>query len=309
MQKAVVTGGAGFIGSHIADALLAKGYAVTVIDDFKTGNRANIAHLEGKIEFIEGSILDEGLLHKALDGATFVFHEAAIPSVPKSVRDPLASHEANATGTLKVLLAARDAKVRRVIYAASSSYYGDTPTLPKHEGMPPNPLSPYGAQKYIGEAYTQQFFRLYGLETVSLRYFNIYGPRQNPDSEYAAAVPRFIKKIKKGERPQVFGDGSATRSYTYIDDAVAANLLAAETKGIAGEVFNIAAQNQTSVNELIEKINAVLGTSTAAEYVAERPGDIKHSYADISKAQKMLGFAPKVSLEEGLKLTAASLSQ
>lgn len=306
-KKAVVTGGAGFIGSHIADALLTNGYAVTVIDDLKTGNRANIAHLEGKIEFVEGSILDDAALAKALEGAVYVFHQAAIPSVPKSVKDPLASHEANATGTLKLLLAAREAQVKRVIYAASSSIYGDTPTLPKHEGMPPNPLSPYGAQKYIGEAYMQQFFRLYGLETVSLRYFNIYGPRQNPDSEYAAVIPRFIKLMKNGEKPKVFGDGGATRSFTYVSDAVAANLLAAEAPGVAGEVFNTAARAQTSINELIEKMNAIFGTSITAEYLPERVGDIKHSYADISKAGRMLGYAPAVSLEEGLRLTSASL--
>ncbi len=307
MQKVVVTGGAGFIGSHIADALLAKGYAVTVIDDFKTGNRANIAHLDGKIEFIEGSILNEGLLHQALSGATYVFHQAAIPSVPKSVKDPLASHEANATGTLKVLLAAREEKVKRVIYAASSSVYGDTPTLPKHEGMPPNPLSPYGLQKYVGEAYMQQFYRLYGLETVSLRYFNIYGPRQNPDSEYAAVIPRFIRLMKRGERPHVNGDGSATRAFTFIQDAVAANLRAAEAEGVAGDVFNVAGRGQTSITELLAHINKVLGTSIEPEFGPERAGDIKHSYADISKAEKMLGYAPATSLEEGLKKTAESL--
>lgn len=307
MLKTVVTGGAGFVGSHLVDALLAKGFAVTVLDDFKTGRRENIAHLAGRIEIIEGSILDEAVLAHAFDGATYVFHQAAIPSVPKSVKDPLASHEANATGTLKVLLAAREKGVKRVIYAASSSVYGDTPILPKHESLPPNPLSPYGLQKYVGEAYMQQFFRLYGLETVSLRYFNIYGPRQNPDSEYAAVIPRFLKLMKNGGRPDVFGDGSATRSFTYVSDAVAANLLAAEATGVAGEAFNIAAPAQTSITELITAMNAVLGTSVEAEYLPERQGDIKQSYADISKATRMLGYSPAVSLEEGLRRTAEGL--
>lgn len=307
MLKAVVTGGAGFIGSHLADALLAKDYAVTVIDDLKTGSRANITHLEGKIDFVEGSILDDTALAKAFDSATFVFHQAAIPSVPKSVKDPLASHEANATGTLKVLLMAREKKVKRVIYAASSSVYGDTPILPKHEGMPPNPLSPYGVQKYVGEAYMQQFYRLFGLETVALRYFNIYGPRQNPDSEYAAVIPRFIRLMKRGEQPHVNGDGTATRGFTYIQDAVSANLCAAEALNAAGEVFNIAGRGQTSINELVSKINAELGTSITPEYGPERSGDIKHSYADISKAEKILGYAPETSLEEGLHKTAGSL--
>lgn len=306
-EKIVITGGAGFIGSHIVDALLERGHQVCVIDDLSTGKKENIAHVLDKIEFIEGSILDDAALNRALTGASVIFHEAAVPSVPKSVRDPLTSHNANATGTLKVLLAARDLGVKRVIYAASSSYYGDTPTLPKHEGMPPNPLSPYALQKYVGEAYMQQFFKLYGLETVCLRYFNIFGPRQDPQSEYAAVIPRFIRLMKKGEQPAIFGDGETTRGFTYVSDAVAANMLAMETADAAGEVFNTAGDGQTSLNELIALINKMLGTAIEPTYTDPRPGDIKHSFADISKAGKMLGYKPQVSLEEGLRKTAEAI--
>ena len=305
--KAVVTGGAGFIGSHLVEALLVRGYRVTVVDDLSTGNRANIAHVLDQIDFIEGSILDESVLAQSFAGATYVFHQAAVPSVPKSLNDPLTSHEANATGTLKVLLAARDAKVSRVIYAASSSYYGDTPTLPKHEEMPPNPLSPYATQKYMGEAYMQQFHTFYGLETVCLRYFNIFGPRQDPDSEYSAVIPRFIKLMKGGEVPTINGDGSGSRGFTYVSDCVAANILAAEAPGVAGEVFNVSGGTRTTLNELVTAINTLLGTSVVPNYGSPRPGDILHSHADISKAQKALGYTPEVSLEEGLKRTAASL--
>jgi len=307
MAKVVVTGGAGFIGSHLADALVARGDTVTIIDNLVTGKKENIAHLLDRIVFIEGSILNDKDLERAFADAEIVYHQAAIPSVPKSVKDPFASHEANATGTLKVLLAARDSGVKRVVYAASSSYYGDTPTLPKHEEMPANPLSPYAAQKYMGEAYAKQFFELYGLETVALRYFNIFGPRQDPKSEYAAVVPKFITLMKARVRPTIFGDGTTTRAFTYVSDAVEANILAGEAKGIAGQAFNIAGGGQTSLNELVTAINSVLDTMLEPEYTAPRPGDIKHSYADISKAERAFGFSPKVTLEEGLRRTAETL--
>src|SRR3989344_1035153 len=295
----VVTGGAGFIGSHIAEALLERGCTVRIIDNVSTGKTENIAGIIDRVDFHEKSILDDAALAAVFHGSDYVFHQGAIPSVPKSVRDPLTSHEVNATGSLKVLLAARDAGVKRVIYAGSSSYYGDTPTLPKHEAMPPNPISPYATQKYMGEAYAQQFHRLYGLETVVLRYFNIFGPRQDPNSEYSAVIPKFVRTMKGGEQPVIFGDGSATRSYTYISDCVAANVSAAETPEAAGEIFNIASERQTSVNELVAAINRVLGTSIAPLYAEARQGDIMHSVADISKAERVLGYEPKVTLEEG----------
>lgn len=303
----VVTGGAGFIGSHIVDALLARGASVRVIDDLSTGRKENISHVLDRIEFIHDTILKPEVLAKAFEGVDCVFHQAAIPSVPKSIKDPLASHNANTTGSLNVLLAARDAEVRRVICAASSSYYGDTPTLPKDETMPPNPLSPYALQKYVEEKYATMFYKLYGLETVALRYFNIYGPRQDPNSEYSAVIPLFIKKMKAGQSPTINGDGTASRGFTFIDDTVAANLLAAQAPGVAGEVLNISGIGQTSINDLITKINAMLGTAIIPSHGPERQGDIKHSYADISKAERMLGWKPAVSFEEGLRRTAETI--
>ncbi len=306
-DKVVVTGGAGFIGSHLCDELVARGYRVVVVDDLYSGAEKNIEHLRGAVEFRQGSILDETLLKEVCSGAKYVFHQAAMPSVPRSIMEPVASHEANATGTLKVLVAAREAGVSRVVYAASSSYYGDTPTLPKVETMSPNPLSPYALQKYAGEAYAKQFHTFYGLETVSLRYFNIYGPRQNPDSEYSAVIPKFIKIMKSGQQPTINGDGSGSRGFTYVTDAVAANLLAAETPGVAGEVFNVAGRGRTTLSELVAAINTVLGTSIAPIYGTGRAGDILHSEADIAKAESRLGYNPAVSLLHGLEKTAASI--
>ncbi len=303
MKRAVVTGGAGFIGSHLVEELLLRGYTVRVVDDVSTGSAENLKGVADRIEFIPASILDLGALARVFSGANVVFHQAAVPSVPKSVRDPLTSHEANATGTLQVLLAARDTGVQRVVYAASSSYYGDTPVLPQVEDLPPNPLSPYAAQKYLGEVYAKQFYSLFGLETVSLRYFNIYGPRQDPNSEYSAVIPKFIKLMKAGERPTIYGDGSASRSFTYVSDAVAANILAAEKEGIAGEVFNVGGLERTNLRELVATINTVLGTSIEPHFAPSRPGDIPHSFADISKAKKILGYVPRHTLIEGLTQT------
>ena len=304
----VVTGGAGFIGSHLVDALVECGASVRVIDDLSTGKKENLATVMDRIEFIEDSILNTDVLARVMTGATYVFHEAAVPSVPKSVRDPLTSHNANATGSLHVLLAARDAKVKRVVVAASSSFYGDTPTLPKDETMPPNPLSPYALQKFVGEKYAMQFYILYGLETVALRYFNIYGPRQDPHSEYSAVIPRFIRMLKAGQAPTVFGDGTGSRDFTFVTDAVAANLLAATTPAAAGEVFNCAAGRQVTLNELIAILQQQLGTNLTPTFQDPRPGDIKHSFADISKARRILGFAPEVTFEEGLKRTAETIA-
>src|SRR3989344_922549 len=305
-KTAVITGGAGFIGSHIADALLARGARVKIIDDLSSGRRENVAHLLGEIEFIEDSILNADMLKKAFSGVDFVYHQAALASVPRSVADPLSSHMVNTTGTPQVLLAARDADVKRVIHAASSSYYGDTPTLPKHEGMPPNPISPYGLQKFVAEKYMQLFHTLYGLETVALRYFNIFGPRQNPDSEYAAVIPRFIRMLKNGEAPVVYGDGSASRDFTFIEDAVEANLLAADAPEAAGLVLNIAGGNQYTVNQLLEILQQIIVTRLPPAYGERRQGDIEHSYADISKARKILGYEPKVDFETGLLRTVES---
>jgi nucleoside-diphosphate-sugar epimerase len=307
MAKCVVTGGAGFIGSHLCDVLLAKGYQVCVIDDLSTGRKENIAHIADKIEFIEGSILDPEALKRAFSGAQYIFHLAAVPSVPRSVQEPLATHEANSTGTLRVLLAAKEAGVKRVVYAGSSSYYGDTPTLPKKETMPPNPQSPYALQKYSGEAYAAMFYRLYGLETAVVRYFNVYGPRQNPDSQYAAVIPRFIRAVKKGEAPTVYGDGTTTRDFTYVSDTAAATLAAAEVAAAAGQIFNIAGGVQTSLNQLLDGIQRVVGKPAKPVFEPFRAGDIHDSLADISNAQRILGYKPAVPLEDGLERTVEAL--
>lgn len=303
----VVTGGAGFIGSHIVDALLERGASVRVIDDLSSGKKENIAHVLDRIEFVEDSILNTEALNAVMKGAHLVFHEAAVPSVPKSVKDPQTSHDANATGSLKVLIAARDAGVKRLVYAASSSFYGDTPTLPKDESMPANPLSPYALQKYVGERYAQMFSSLYGIETVALRYFNIYGPRQDPHSEYSAVIPKFIRLLKSGGTPTIYGDGETSRDFTFVADAVAANMLAATTPGISGEVFNCAGGRRVTLNELVAELQKQLGTSVTPEYAENRPGDIKHSYADCSKAERMMGYKSQVSFEEGVARTIASL--
>ena len=307
-KTAVVTGGAGFIGSHLVDGLLAREYAVRVIDNLATGRRENIAHVLDKIEFVEDNILNEDALKRVFTGADYVFHEAAIPSVPKSVKNPLASHEANSTGTLKVLLAARDVGVKRVVYATSSSVYGDTKIFPTPETVPPNPLSPYALQKFTGEKYTTLFYKLYGLETVVLRYFNVFGPRQDPNSEYAAVIPKFIRLLKNGQTPTIFGDGSTSRDFTFVTDVVDANIRAADTRAAAGEVFNCAGGKPTSLNQLVEVLQKLLGTNVKPLYQDFRVGDIKDSYADASKAERILGFKTNVPFEEGLKRTIPTIS-
>jgi UDP-glucose 4-epimerase len=301
----LVTGGAGFIGSHICTALVARGERVRVIDNLLTGKRANLAHLSGKIEFIEASITDETAIRQAVENVSVVFHQAAIPSVPRSVREPRLNHEANVNGTFNVLMAARDAGVRRVVYAASSSAYGDTETLPKVETMLPAPLSPYAAAKLVGEYYCQVFTRVYGLETVALRYFNVFGPRQDPTSPYSGVISKFVTVLLDGAAPTIFGDGEQSRDFTYIDNVVDANLRAAEAPDAAGEVINVAIGERITLNELLAQLQQIIGTNLTPNYAEMRAGDVRHSLADITKAQKLLGYKPLVGLSEGLRQTVA----
>jgi len=301
---ALVTGGAGFIGSHIAAALLADGARVRVLDDLTTGHHENIEEIGGDVDFIEGSVADEKLLGKALDGVELVFHEAAIPSVPRSVNAPQQTHVASVDGTFSLLLAARDQKVRRVVYAASSSAYGDQPTLPKSEQMSPDPLSPYAVAKLVGEYYCRVFTRVYGLETVSLRYFNVFGPRQDPGSQYSGVVSRFISSLLSGERPVIYGDGEQSRDFTYIDNVVGANLKAAEASGASGKVINVANGERITLNQLLAELKDLTGKhDVEAEYLEPRVGDVRHSLADNSMARELLGYESKVGLREGLQRT------
>jgi UDP-glucose 4-epimerase len=305
MAKYLVTGAAGFIGSSLVRALLQRGDEVRGIDNLSTGRRENLSDVLKDMDFREVDILDLDATQKACEGVDYVFHEAAIPSVPKSVLDPLGSNRANVDGTVNVLVAARDAKVKRVVYAASSSAYGDTPTLPKHEAMIPNPISPYAVAKLTGEYYMTSFFRCYGLETVSLRYFNIFGPRQDPSSQYSGVLAKFSLQMLRGERPTIFGDGETSRDFTYIDNAVSANLLAcsAPAAECAGRMFNCATGRRATLNETFELLKPLTGYSGAIKYAPERSGDIKHSLANITLAQKHLGYRPLVNFEEGLRRT------
>ncbi|MGQ9880691.1 MAG: SDR family oxidoreductase [Armatimonadota bacterium] len=301
----LVTGGAGFIGSHITERLVELGHTVTVLDDLSTGRWENIAHLEEQIRFVKGSITDRALLQEVMQGIEVVFHQAALGSVPRSVEDPLTTHEVNVTGTFNILLTARDAGVRRVVYAASSSAYGDTPTLPKVETMLPSPLSPYAVSKLVGEYYCQVFTRVYGLETVSLRYFNVFGPRQNPDSQYAAVIPKFITAALKGEPLTVFGDGEQSRDFTYIENVVQANLLAMESSRAVGKVYNVACGGRYTLNELIRQLEAILGHKVEVKYLPPRAGDVKHSEASVEIAGEELKYRAVVGFTDGLKRTVA----
>lgn len=302
MAKYLVTGAAGFIGSSIVRALLERGDDVRGIDNFDTGRRENLTEVLPRIDFREADILDLDAMHQACRGIDYVFHQAAIPSVPKSVLDPLGSNRANIDGTVNVLVAARDAKVKRVVYAASSSAYGDTPTLPKYEAMTPNPISPYAVAKLASELYMISFFRCYGLETVSLRYFNIFGPRQDPSSPYSGVLAKFSQQMLRGEPPTIFGDGESSRDFTYIDNAVSANLLAcsAPAAECAGRVFNCATGRRITLNQTFEALKPLTGYKGAIQYAPERGGDIKHSLADITLAQKHLGYKVLVNFEDGL---------
>jgi len=305
MAKYLVTGAAGFIGSSLVRALLDRGEDVRGVDNFATGRRENLSDVLKRMDFRQVDILDLDAMRQACQGMDYVLHQAAIPSVPKSVLDPLGSNRANADGTLSVLVAARDAKVKRVVYAASSSAYGDTPTLPKHEAMIPNPISPYAVAKLTGEYYMISFYRCYALETVSLRYFNIFGPRQDPSSPYSGVLAKFSLQMLRGEQPTIFGDGEQSRDFNYIDNAVSANLLAcsAPAAECAGRVFNIATGRRASLNETFELMKPLTGYRGTVKHGPERGGDIKHSLADITLAQKHLGYKPLVNFEEGLRRT------
>ena len=305
MAKCLVTGAAGFIGSSLVRALLDRGDEVRGIDNLSTGKRENLSEVLKQMDFRQVDILDLVATRQACEGVDYVLHQAAVPSVPKSVIDPLGSNRANADGTLNVLVAARDAKVKRVVYAASSSAYGDTPTLPKHEAMNPNPISPYAVAKLTGEYYMISFYRCYGLETVSLRYFNIFGPRQDPSSPYSGVLAKFSLQMLRGEQPTIFGDGEQSRDFNYIDNAVSANLLAcsAPAAECAGRMFNVATGRRATLNETFELLKPLTGYTGSVKYGPERGGDIKHSLADITLAQKHLGYKPLVSFEEGLRRT------
>jgi UDP-glucose 4-epimerase len=307
MGKYLITGVAGFIGSSIARMLVERGEEVCGVDNFATGKRENIADILSKINFQEADILDSAAMADACRGVDYVLHQAAIPSVPKSVLDPVTSNRANVDGTVSILVAARDAKVKRVVYAASSSAYGDTPTLPKHEAMIPNPISPYAVAKLTGEYYMTSFFRCYGLETVSLRYFNIFGPRQDANSQYSGVLAKFISQMLAGERPTINGDGETSRDFTYIDNAVQANFVAchAPAAAVAGRVFNIATGTRFTLKETFAHLRKLANFSGEPKFGPERSGDVKHSLADISNAKKYLGYNPQVGFEEGLGRTVA----
>ena len=301
MTTYLVTGGAGFIGSHIVTALVERGDRVKVLDNLSTGSRQNLAPLADRIELLEGDLLDETVVEQAVTGAEVVYHQAALASVPRSVEKPLETHAACVTGTLHVLDAARRAGVRRVIYAGSSSAYGNQPKMPKCESDLPNPLSPYAAAKLAGEYYCRAFTESYGLETVVIRYFNVFGPRQDPNSEYSAVIPKFVTAMLAGQRPTVFGDGRQSRDFTFIDNVVAGNLAAEHAPGAVGRVFNIACGQQFSLLELIVSINRVLGTNVEPQFAPPRAGDVRESLADIAAAREVLGYEPTVDFDEGLR--------
>jgi len=301
MEKFLVTGGAGFIGSNICRELISQGCFVRVIDNLLTGKKSNLAGIIDKIEFIEADMGDEIAARSAMKDIDVVLHQAALPSVPRSIDDPAATHRHCVDATFTVLLAARDAGVKRFVYASSSSAYGDTPTLPKVETMPAQPLSPYAVAKLVGEYYCSVFYNVFGLETISLRYFNVFGPYQDPTSQYAAAIPAFVTAILKDQPPTVFGDGHQSRDFTYIDNVVEANLLAAQANHTAGEVVNIACGKAITVNEIIEVINDLVGRNIKPIYDPPRPGDVKHSLADIGLAKKTISYKPTVDFREGLK--------
>lgn len=308
-MKVLVTGGAGFIGSHLAEGLLQRGYDVVVADNLATGKRENLAAVEGRVEFRLLDLADAAQAKLAVEGVDAVLHEAAIPSVPRSVADPVLCNDASANATLNMLIAARDAGLSRFVYAASSAAYGDDPSLPKTEDMPARPLSPYAIGKLTGEYYCSVFYHLYGLPTISLRYFNVYGPRQDPNSEYAAVIPKFITALLDGRQPTIYGDGEQSRDFTYIDDVVHANLLALEAERGFGETMNAASGDRFSLNDLFARLRVLTGSSLSPAYAPARAGDVKHSGADISKARELLGYEPRISFAEGLEHTTAWFRQ
>ena len=302
MALYLVTGGAGFIGSHLAEELVRRGEHVRVVDNLVTGKRQNLAHVSG-VDFIEGDLADLDVARRAVDGVDFVLHQAAIPSVPRSVDDPITSNRANITASLNVLIAARDARVKRVVYAGSSAAYGDALTLPKVETMPTAPLSPYALQKLVSEQYCQMFTRLYGLETVTIRYFNVFGPRQDPASPYSGVISLFISALCEGRRPTIYGDGEHTRDFTYVANVVDGVLRACHAQGTSGEVINVATGSRISLNQLFRTVRDLVGARVEPIYAVPRPGDVRDSQADIQKARRLLGYEPTVGFDEGLKKT------
>jgi nucleoside-diphosphate-sugar epimerase len=302
MSSYLVTGGAGFIGSHLTEELVRRGEQVRVVDSLITGHRKNLAHLNG-VEFMQGDLADIAVAQRAAQGVDYVLHQAAIPSVPRSVEDPITSNRANIDSTLNVLVAARDAGVKRVVYAGSSSAYGNTPTLPKHEGMPTNPLSPYALQKLVGEQYMQMFTALYGLETVTIRYFNVFGPRQDPSSPYSGVISIFARGLLENKAPTIYGDGEQTRDFTYIANVVDGVLRAVTAPNAAGQVINVATGTSISLNRLFSSMRDILGSSLQVAYGPVRSGDVKDSLADITRARTLLGYEPCVTFEAGLKKT------
>jgi UDP-glucose 4-epimerase len=305
MRTFLVTGGAGFIGSHLATALVERGDRVRVLDNFSTGSRQNLAHLGDKVQWIEGDVTDENVTARCVEGVDCIFHEAALASVPRSVRDPLATNAACVTGTVTLLDAARRAGVRRVVYAGSSSAYGDQPAASKRETDLPSPLSPYAAAKLAAEHYMQAFASTYGLETVTIRYFNVFGPRQDPTSEYSAVIPLFITAMLAGQRPTIYGDGHQSRDFTFIQNVVDGNLLAADALGVSGRTFNIANGRSTTLLELVSLLNEMLGTDITPIFADARAGDVRDSLADISQARRHLGYDPAVNFETGLRMSIA----
>jgi nucleoside-diphosphate-sugar epimerase len=299
----LVTGGAGFIGSNIAKRLVEKGYFVRIIDNFATGQRSNLESISNDIELVEGDIRDFWTVAKATKGIDYILHQAALPSVPRSIDNPLTTTEVNINGTLNLLEAARFNNVQRLVYASSSSVYGDSPVMPKEESMKPMPKSPYAITKLAGEEYCINFFHLYGLETVAIRYFNVFGPQQNPFSQYSAVIPKFINLLKAGKAPTIHGDGETSRDFTYIDNVVNANLLACEKKKATGHVINIACNKAFTLNDLADKLNKILGTNLEPIHGPEKLGDVKHSLADITKAKEILGYKPEIDFDAGLKKT------
>lgn len=305
MPSYLVTGGAGFIGSALVRRLLERGDRVRVVDNFSTGLRRNLTEVLDRIELLEGELADLAVAQRSVAGAEFVLHQAALPSVPRSIEDPISSNHANVTATLNLLVAARDAGVKRFVFASSSSVYGDTEVLPKVETMRENPISPYALTKLTGEKYCVIFHRAYGLPTVCLRYFNIFGPRQNPDSPYSGVISRFVSAALEGRRPTVCGDGEQSRDFTFVENAVQANLLACAAEGVAGQVFNVGTGERCTLNDVLQVLSGIAGKKLDAEYVAPRSGDVRHSLADIERARRLLGYDPKVRFEEGLRETVS----
>jgi len=303
MSSYLVTGGAGFIGSNIVEELVKRGHSVRVLDNFSTGKRQNIESFLNSIELVEGDVRSYHIVREASEGMDYILHQAALPSVPRSIRDPITSNEVNVVGTLNILHAAKDANVKRVVFASSSSIYGETPELPKHEGMALAPLSPYAVSKLAAEKYCSVFTKVYGLETVALRYFNVFGPRQDPTSQYSAVIPKFITAMMNNRRPTIYGDGEQSRDFTFVSNVVRGNILAATTPEIAGIAVNCACHEQITLNYLVQKINNILGKNIKTEYTDPKPGDIKHSFADIEAAKRSLGYEPKVLFDEGLRIT------